>query len=617
VKTQADIVRVVGEYVRLKKSGQNFMGLCPFHSEKTPSFAVHPVKQIYHCFGCGVGGDVFSFVMALEKCEFPEAVRIVAEKCGIPIPKPRPRSPEEGRATQQRSALVEMHSVAGAFFARQLEATPEGKAARAYLEDRGLDASAIEQFGLGYAPSAGDALLRHLKQKYPEQLLELSGLCIRDPGGRLYDRFRRRIIFPIANESGKVIAFGGRALGDDLPKYLNSPETPIYSKSNVLYNLHRAKEPIRQRDFAVLVEGYMDTIAVARAGVGNVVASCGTSLAEQQTKLLVRFTRRVVVNYDPDVAGQAATERSLSLLLEQGFDVRVLALPALGDRPADPDLYIRQQGAEAYQKLLGGAPAYVDYLIARARQMDLTTGEGKLRAVNFLMPYVQRIPNRLLRSEWATRIAQQLRIEEPVLRESLRRAATERRGEVKPKPELLAAVGKPAERRLLQMLIDAEEFRARLAEEILAGGLHRGLETEKIFDALLPVCREGGQPDANALAKSLEEKDRRLLFTIAFETAGEPSWAEAESCVAVLRGRDLDSEIVAVQKRIDAKPPDAEMLELLARKDELCRQLSRRNLEAELLEVQRRIEANPPAPKMRELLARKEELRQQLAALTT
>ena len=574
VKTQADIVRVISDYVRLKKSGQNFMGLCPFHSEKTPSFAVHPVKQIYHCFGCGVGGDVFSFVMALEKCEFPEAVRVVAEKCGIPIPKPRARSPEERQATQQRTAVIEIHKEAAAFFARQLQATPEGKAARGYLEDRGLDAATIEQFALGYAPSSGDALLRHLKQKYAEKLLEASGLCVRDPGGRLYDRFRRRIIFPIGNERGQVIAFGGRALGDDLPKYLNSPETLIYSKSNVLYNLHRAKEPIRKQDFAVLVEGYMDTIAVARAGVGNVVASCGTSLAEQQTKLLARFTRRVVVNYDPDTAGQAATERSLSLLLEQGFDVRVLALPAVAGKGADPDLYIRQQGAGAYQKILSEAPAYVDYLIARARQMDLTSGEGKLRAVNFLMPYVQRIPNRLLRSEWATRIAQQLRIEEPVLRESLRRAATERRSEVKPKPELLAAVGKPAERRLIQLLIDAEPFRARVAEEILAGNLHRGLETEKIFDALLPVCREGAQPDANALAKSLEEKDSRLLFTIAFEPGGEPTWEEAESCLAVLRRRHLEAELVTVQKRLEANPPAAEMRELLGRKQELHRQLS-------------------------------------------
>ncbi|PYT46321.1 MAG: DNA primase [Acidobacteria bacterium] len=393
VKQQADIVRVVGEYVRLKKSGQNFTGLCPFHAEKSPSFAVHPTKQIYHCFGCGVGGDVFKFVMEMEKCAFPEAIRIVAEKCGIAVPRQKERSPEERKENQQRALLVEMHREAQTFFVKQLEGTLEGKAARAYLEDRGLDKDAIARFGIGYAPSGGDALLCHLKSKYNEKLLAESGLASRDQtAGRLFDRFRRRITFPIANESGKIVAFGARALGDDMPKYLNSPETPIYSKSNVLYHMDRAKEGIRRQEFAILVEGYMDAIAVARAGISNVVASCGTSLAEPQIKLLQRFTKRVIVNYDPDMAGQTATERSLALLLEQDFEVRVLALPPVGNKKADPDLFIREMGAEAYLKLLKEAPPYVDYLIARARQMDLSTGEGKLRAVNFLLPYVQKIP---------------------------------------------------------------------------------------------------------------------------------------------------------------------------------------------------------------------------------
>src|SRR6202162_1312804 len=449
VKQQADIVRVIGEYVRLKKSGQNFTGLCPFHAEKSPSFAVHPTKQIYHCFGCGVGGDVFKFVMEMEKVAFPEAIRVVAEKCGIAIPRPKASSPEERKENQQRALLVEMHREAQTFFVQQLGGTLEGKAARAYLEDRGMDKDAIARFGIGYAPSGGDALLRFLKSKYKEPLLIESGLVSRDQSGgaRMYDRFRRRVTFPIANDSGKIVAFGCRALGDDQPKYLNSPETPIYSKSNVLYHLDRAKEALRRQDFAVLVEGYMDAIAVARAGISNVVASCGTSLAEPQIKLLGRFTKRLIVNYDPDVAGQAATERSLVLLLEQDFEVRVLALPPIGDKKADPDLYIREKGAEAYIKALKEAPPYVDYLIGRARQMDLTTGEGKLRALNFLLPYVQKIPNRILRSEWATRISQHLRIEEPVLRAALSKAANERRSEVKTQPELVSKPAKPIARR--------------------------------------------------------------------------------------------------------------------------------------------------------------------------
>src|SRR5215469_5877930 len=286
VKQQADIVRVIGDYVRLKKSGANFAGLCPFHQEKTPSFNVHPVKQIYHCFGCGKGGDVFKFVMEMDKCAFPEAIRIVAEKCGIAIPKPSERSPEERRENQQRTELVEMHREAAAFFSRALHDSAEGKVAFAYLEDRGLDRDVMKRFGLGFAPSSGDALLRAFKQKYPEKLLDVSGLISRDQGGRAYDRFRRRIMFPIFNETGKVVAFGGRAMGDDMPKYMNSPETLIYSKSGVLYHLDRAKESLRQNDFGILVEGYMDAIAVARAGFANVVASCGTSLAEAQIKLL-------------------------------------------------------------------------------------------------------------------------------------------------------------------------------------------------------------------------------------------------------------------------------------------------------------------------------------------
>jgi len=570
VKQQADIVRVIGEYVRLKKTGQNFTGLCPFHQEKTPSFAVHPVRQIYHCFGCGAGGDVFKFVQELDKCTFPEAVRTVAEKCGIPIPRPRERSPEERRENQQRAALIEIHREAAALFARQLQEGPEGKVALAYLEDRGLDRQSMARFGMGYALSSGDALLRQLKSKYPEALLEASGLFSRDQSGRLYDRFRRRIMFPIANDSGKVIAFGGRAMGDDMPKYMNSPETPIYSKSHVLYHLDRAKEAIRQSDFAILVEGYMDAIAVARAGFANVVASCGTSLAEPQIKLLGRFTRRVVVNYDPDTAGQTATERSLTLLLEKEFDVRVLTLPG----GADPDKFLKEQGADVYRKLLAQAPPYLDYLIGRARQMDRTTAAGKVAALNFLMPYLQRMPNRLLRSEWATRIASELRVDEPVLREALRRAAAERRSEVKPKAELLGPAVRHVERRLMQMLMEAEGFREKLARALVAEALHRGLETERIFEVL--VSKVGERPDAATLSAALEERDRRVLFETLFEVSAEATWEEAESCLAVLRSRPVEQELAELQRKIEAQAPTEDLNRLLARRLELQKMLARR-----------------------------------------
>src|SRR6266446_4579910 len=571
VKQQADIVRVVGEYVRLKKTGKDFSGLCPFHQEKTPSFTVSPIKQIFYCFGCGKGGDVFNFVMEMERCEFPDALRLVAEKCGILIPKAKPSSPAERTQSSVRTTLVEMHREAQTFFVKQLQGTAEGKLARAYLEDRGLDKATIERFGIGYAPSGGDLLLRHLKGKYAEKLLAESGLVSREQNGsRLFDRFRRRITFPIANEGGKIVAFGCRALGDDQPKYLNSPETPIYSKSNLLYHLDRAKEALRRSDFAVLVEGYMDAIAVARAGISNVVASCGTSLAEPQIKLLGRFTKRVIVNYDPDTAGQAATERSIAILLEQDFEVRVLALPG----KADPDKFIREQGADAYMKLLKESPPYVDYLIARARQMDMTTAEGKLRAVNFLLPYVQKIPNRILRSEWATRIAQQLRLDEPVLRAALSKSATERRGEVKTRPELAGRAAKPVERRLVRMLAEGEGFRGELAQQLQQGQLYLGLETEKIFVALIAASLSGQVVQATEIAAALEERDRRLLYEILFEETSELTWEEAQSCVDALRHRQAEKQLADVQRSIEANPAAPEMRDLLQRKQELMRRLA-------------------------------------------
>jgi DNA primase len=570
VKQQADIVRVVGEYVRLKKTGKDFSGLCPFHQEKTPSFTVSPIKQIFYCFGCGKGGDIFNFVMEIERCEFPDALRLVAEKCGISIPKPKPTSPAERTQSSLRTTLVEMHREAQSFFVNQLQGTAEGKLARAYLDDRGSDKATIDGFGIGYAPSGGDLLLRHLKGKYAEKLLAESGLMSRDQGGRLFDRFRRRITFPIANESGKVVAFGCRALGDDQPKYLNSPETPIYSKSNVLYHLDRAKEALRRSDFAVLVEGYMDAIAVARAGISNVVASCGTSLAEPQIKLLGRFTKRVIVNYDPDTAGQAATERSIATLLEQDFEVRVLALPG----KADPDKFIREQGADAYRKLLKESPPYVDYLIARARQMDMSTAEGKLRAVNFLLPYVQKIPNRILRSEWATRIAQQLRLDEPVLRAALGKAAAERRSEVKTQPELVGRAAKPVERRLIRMLAEGEGLRRELAEQLQQGQLYHGLETERIFGALVVASLSGQPLQATEIAAALEERDRRLFYEILFEETSEPTRDEAQSCVDALRHRQAEKQLADVQRSIEASPSGPELRDLLQRKQDLMRRLA-------------------------------------------
>src|SRR3984893_14702862 len=314
----------------------------------------------------------------------------------------------------------------------------------------------------------------------------------------------------------------------------------------------------------------MDAIAVARAGISNVVASCGTSLAEPQIKLLARFTQRVIVNYDPDTAGQTATERSISLLLEHDFEVRVLALPG----KADPDKFIREMGVEAYTKLLKDAPPYVDYLIGRARHMDLSTGEGKLRAVNFLLPYVQKIPNRLLRSEWATRIAQQLRLEEPVLRAALSKAAAARRSGLKVARELVGRAAKPAERRLIRMLAEADGFRRELAQRLSDAGLCAGLETEKVCAALIAANLAGNTIEATEIAAGLEERDRPMLFEILFEESSELTWEEAESCIESLQNRQTERALMEVQRGIEANPAPAEMRSLLAKKQELMRRLA-------------------------------------------
>jgi len=442
LKQQADIVRIVGEYVKLKKSGaQNFSGLCPFHQEKTPSFSVHATRQFYHCFGCGSSGDVFSFVQKIENLSFPEAVRRVAEKLGVPLPKQSFATPAEARDAKLRGQLLDLHERACAFFEQQLR-RPEAAHAREYLAGRGLGDEVIRQFRLGFAPDSGFLLRDAVKGSFDEETLKASGLFSwkeaaddRRPttddqqptteGRRptaLYSKFRNRITFPIANEAGKVIAFTGRTLATDDksgPKYLNSPETAIYSKGRVLYNLDRAKEAIRKLDYAILVEGQMDCISVFAAGFHNVLASSGTAFTEAQAKLLGRFSKNLVVNFDPDTAGAAAADRSLGLLVEEEFQIKVLTL----EKGFDPDLFLRRKGKDAYAQALRGSEKYFDYLIERARQQfPVRTAEGKVRAVNYLLPHVHRVPNRIMRDELSKDIAQKLDIHSEALRQELRQA---------------------------------------------------------------------------------------------------------------------------------------------------------------------------------------------------
>jgi DNA primase len=435
VKQQADIVKVIEGYIRLRKSGaQNYTGLCPFHKEKSPSFSVHAVRQFYHCFGCQASGDVFSFVSKIENVPFPEAVRIVAGKCGIPLPKREFSSPEEAAGARLRAKLLDLHETATTWFEEQLRG-PEGAVAREYLAGRGLTPEGIKTFRIGYAPDSFNALRDRLSGIADQDTLRASGLFAskeQDDGslGPIYDRFRKRVIFPICNESGRVIAFTARTLetGDKAgAKYINSPETPLYSKSLVLFNLDKARSAIRQLEFALLVEGQMDCISVYLRGIQNVIATSGTAFTEQQVAILKRHTSQVVVNFDPDAAGSNAAEKSITLLTEEGFNIKIVTL----DGGLDPDRYIRERGVEAYTAAVRGARRQADYLIERARlAFPGASAEQKVKAMNFLLPHIRRMPEMQARIDFARDAGQKLGIDSAVLSRKLHQAALERRDHI-------------------------------------------------------------------------------------------------------------------------------------------------------------------------------------------
>jgi DNA primase len=576
LKQQADIVRIVGDYVKLKKAGaQNFSGLCPFHPEKTPSFSVHATRQFFHCFGCGQSGDVFTFVQKVENITFPEAVRLIAQKLGVPLPKLTFSSPAEARDAQVRMALLDVHVRATQFF-QDCFRRPEGANAREYLKDRGLDDETIARFRIGYAPDSGFSLRDALRREFDEELLRESGLfswkekeedrshvpveqsdASKDrsqPAARssepaaIYSKFRNRVMFPICSDQGKVIAFTGRTLSTDEkagPKYLNSPETPIYSKSRVLFNLDNAKEAIRKLDYSILVEGQMDCISVYAAGFHNVIASSGTAFTELQAKLLGRFSKNVVVNFDPDTAGARATERTLGLLVEEEFNIRVLTL----ETGFDPDLFIRRQGKDAYSAALKNSQKYFDYLIDRARVMfPSRNSDSKIKAVNHLLPHIQRVPSRIVRDGLALEISQKLGIDSAVLRQELKHAATTRSAaQIKATAEAQVT---GAERVLLRALASAtqiqaggtrvsaregtdEEFDpARQAQYALQSEhLYIGLGSQSLIEALL----EAGTEAADAMTLPKTEEDRRLLASILMDEEEDLTPETVEGAVRALR----------------------------------------------------------------------------------
>jgi DNA primase len=531
LKSSVDIVSVVGEYVRLKKSGtQRYMGLCPFHSEKTPSFTVHVVHQFYKCFSCGAGGDVVKFVMEKEGISFYEALKLLAERYGIPMPK---RSQYADEDSKLRGAIYQMHELAQENFRANLD-SPAGEAARGYLARRGVTPETAEQFGLGYSDRSGRALLRLYEHRsFPAAQMDQAGLVGKRQDGSMYDRFRNRLMFPIHNESGKIIGFGGRALAaEEEPKYLNSPETPIYKKSYVLYNLHRAKEAIRKDDRVILVEGYMDAIGVTAAGFRGVVASCGTALTAQQVQALKRHTQKIVVNFDPDAPGANAAERSISLLLEEGMQVRIMEL----DGGLDPDEYCKQRGAAAYQERLEGAKGYFYWLADRARaRYDMHTTEGQVAVLQFLVPAVQRIPDRLERLQIAVDVAGYVGVDQANqgrVIDAFKKAAVDRQEKTIEPPKIPL---RHDERVLLNALLAEPEMWSEVIGELKSIETIDSLSSRRIFQAIFALHEAGGRLSFEEVHARLEESDQSLLAQAVLSEDARTSHEEVLAAMESMR----------------------------------------------------------------------------------
>lgn len=584
LKSQTDIVKIISEYVPLRKKGKNYLANCPFHTEKTPSFNVNPVMQIFHCFGCSVGGDVFGFIRRIENCDFWQAVRIVAEKMGVPIPEVE--KVDDRQLVQEREDLLQINAWATNFFQTQLFEGVEGKRALDYFEQRGITKESIELFRLGYAPDRWDALSSYLRaQGASQKQIERSGLVVlKEQGNGFYDRFRGRCIFPITDTQSRVIAFGGRILDSGEPKYLNSPETPIYTKGRNLFGLSYAKEAIRKQKFVILVEGYLDFVVPFQAGIQNIVASLGTALTEQQVKLLGRYleTPQIVVNFDPDNAGIAATKRSLEVLLEYGYKVNVLSLPD----GKDPDTFIRKNGATQYRQLLKKSQPYIDYILTQAmREHDISRPAGKVETLNSILPFLSKMRDKIERATYAEQIADRLKIEGRVIREELKRAAIGKLpqldlGKVAPAIRVL-----PAERQLLKVLFFNQSLRYSMLP-LLKLELFKDLATESIFTALVSLIKSNKEVNFTTLCAEIEPnrlaQSEKIISEIMVETDSLSNLSEenlisyAQEAFNALKRLQVEQQLIRLQGEINEAQRDGnsnELTELSLKKFALAQEM--------------------------------------------
>jgi DNA primase len=574
VRRAADIVKVISDHMPLKKMGTSWKGLCPFHEEKTPSFNVRQEPAVFHCFGCGEGGDVFKFLMLRERVSFPEALETLARRFGVPVPEGRF---EPGPDRKERDALLALLETAAVHFERTLQSAP-GTAAREYLLGRGFKPETLERIRAGAARDSWDDLLGALRGRHSATALQKAGLVLpRKSGEGHYDRFRNRAVFPILNEGGKVVGFGARSLDGSEPKYLNSPESPVYHKSGVLYGLSWARDAIRREKRVVLMEGYLDVARALECGVEEAVATCGTALTPSHGRLLRRFADTVCVNFDQDEAGQRAARKSLEVLLGEGLRVRVVELPD----GHDPDSFLRAEGGDAYRRRLEDAPEAVEWLMGRAeRAFDVGSPEGKARFLAALLPVLVRVESPVERSAWLTRAVERGGLDDAAAREELRRAlggrgrggagvaeAARRAPASRRAPALM-----PAERWLLALMVSgAEGIDEALAE--LGEADIDGLRAEPLLRAAKTLWRQEKPVTMATLEDAVEGDDaRRLLSEIAVE--GVPrEGLSARECVKEIRRQPLRAQMADIQKRLQGAR--GESLEaLLHEKTRLVREIA-------------------------------------------
>lgn len=577
LRNQADIVRVLGDYVTLKKKGQNYWACCPFHGEKTPSFSVSS-KGFFKCFGCGKSGNVFAFVMEIEGSPFPEAIKTVAEKCGVALPvETDDNAKYHEERDKLRDDLRQLNAWAAEFFESSIE-SGEGKGALEYLAKRGVTEESRRTFRLGYAPDSWDALCNFLQNRGASKMqIERSGLVsLRDTGNGFYDKFRGRLMFPITDAQGKVVAFGGRILGEGEPKYLNSPETALYTKGHHLFGLSQSRETVRRQGYVILVEGYLDFLIPFQFGVKNLVASLGTALTEQQVRLLGRYSKKIIVNFDPDKAGVNATKRSLELLLTEGFKVNVLTLPD----NLDPDEFIRERGAESYGRLLKNSQSFMDYIVAQAmKSHDQNSPTGKAETLNGILPYLKLVKDRVESSEQVERIADRLKLDSKVVREEFRRAVEIRADRVSDSVIVASLTMKPAEKNLLAAMLNHEGVRHRMLQQLVEED-YKQLRTSPIFKLMVDLAKQNLEPTYAVLSEQIFDSAlvNELLPELLIQDDDKSEAAyqrEAEESLSSLRSSRLSEQQTVLQSEMNQaqRSGDSELVnELLMKKFELAKQ---------------------------------------------